>query len=160
MNITIDIPGMSELAAAINNLAAAYGTGLTASAEGNSETPKPRGRPRKATDTPTADAGGTPSGSDTGSAASGGTDEPQKVVDAGTGQTVVIDPKEVQSPSDLTDERKAEIKGKAARLTQIDGGNAMLTEMLGKYGAPSFGKVPADKLLSLEADIDGALALA
>jgi hypothetical protein len=156
MEFTINIPGLDNLAIAINNLATAYGSQPAASAEGNEPKPARRGRPAKSADETPSETPTTASSAEP--ATTSPSEQPKVVVDAGTGQTVAV--ADVQTTDGLTDERKAEIKGKAAKLTQIPDGNATLAGFLAKYEAPSFGKVPADKLLSLEADIDGALALA
>lgn len=165
MDITINIPQLDALTAAINNLAASYGAAPApaSSAEGNEAKPKAT---RKKADVTTADekpaltpaAGPQNSGSAEPTPASDGaasSETPAAVVDAGTGETVVID-----HVAELDDARKAEIKAKAAKLTQVPNGVALLTKIFEDHGGTTFKTVPVARLLEVETAIDGALALA
>lgn len=147
---------IEDLTDAINGLTAAIaangGAMATPTAEEAGKNPTSRGR-RKATDTQDADASGTSSGDDTGSTAQTGTKE---VVDAGTGQTVVVggeDPKV----------DRAAVKKKGVALTQLNGGNDKLKELLVRHSpegteAVKFGTVPDEAMAAFEADIDEAIA--
>jgi hypothetical protein len=151
MSIEKLIEGLTD---AVNGLTAAIaangGAMATPTAEEAKRPTKGRG---KATDTQDADASGTSSESGSGSTAQTGTKE---VVDAGTGQTVTVggeDPKV----------DRAAVKKKGVALTQLNGGNDKLKELLVRHSpegteAVKFGTVLDEAMAAFEADIDEAIA--
>lgn len=145
---------MEGLIEAIDGLTAAMiANGGATQGEEAGKNPTRRGR-GKATDT-SADATGQNSGGDTGSGAPSGTGEPKAVVDAGTGQTVVVG-------GDAPKVDRAAVKAKGVKLTQLQGGNDKLKELLKKHSPADtaevkFGTVPDEAMPAFEADIDAAI---
>jgi hypothetical protein len=146
---------IEKLTDAINGLTAAIaangGAMATPTADEAKRPTKGRG---KATDTQGADASGTSSDADTGSTAQTGT---RTVVDAGTGQTIEVG-NDVPAGVD-----RAAVKKKGVALTQLNGGNEKLKELLVKHSPEGteqvkFGTVPDAAMAAFEADIDEAIA--
>jgi hypothetical protein len=156
---------IEKLTDAINGLTAAIaasGGGMaTPTADEAGKNPTSRGR-RKATDTQDAGASGqqAESGSDSlaqtstqdgADAPAGGAGTKAAVVDAGTGK-----------PIETATVDRAAVKAKGVKLTQLNGGNDKLKELLVKHSpegteAVKFGTVPDEAMPAFEADIDEAI---
>lgn len=137
MNITIEIPQLDGLTAAINNLASAYSGSPSASAP--AKTTKAKAEPK-------------PDASSAEGASSGGSAPvTDKSIDAGTGKSDPVDP-----PVETLQLTPAGIKTMLAKLTQMPEGMAKASELLEKYGAKKFSDVPTDKLADFAQDLIAA----
>lgn len=147
MNITINIPELSELAAAINNLASAVSSSSVGSTETAPSAPK---QSRKAV---SAGAAEKPAAAADAAEAKDPAPElkpaPAKV-DAGTGEPLPEKPAEASEPVTLSLD---DIKKKAIALTQLEGGKARLAGFFAKYEATKFSEVSQENLPNLAADL-------